>query len=255
MITPTSSSTAVLGIIGSFQVFTTALRDDPAAARPTRPLFYVLYLYQNGFQLLQDGLRLGAGLGALPDRSCASRCVQFRVARRWVYYEGGERGAATALDRALGSRRAPRPPAPRGAAASHAASCVHRRRVLFAVPFFWMVSHLAAWRPTSIFVFPPAADPEPGPAGRTTPRCWDSRPVPALVRNTLDRSRPSRRCSATLRDRVAGRLRLRARCASRAATALFVLVLATMMLPYARHADPALPALPQLGWLEHASCR
>ena len=64
MISPVIFFNLVMGIIGSFQVFTSAFvmtQGGPANAS----LFYVLHLYRNAFSVLQDGLRQRSRLGAL----------------------------------------------------------------------------------------------------------------------------------------------------------------------------------------------
>lgn len=85
MISPTLFFNLIMGIIGSFQVFTSSFimtQGGPAYAS----LFYVLYLYQKAFKYLQMGY------------ACALAWVLFAVilaltlfvmtsSRRWVYYE------------------------------------------------------------------------------------------------------------------------------------------------------------------------
>jgi multiple sugar transport system permease protein len=85
MISPTLFFNLVMGIIGSFQVFTSSFimtSGGPANAS----LFYVLYLYQKAFNYLQMGY------------ACALAWILFAVilaltlfvmstSRRWVYYE------------------------------------------------------------------------------------------------------------------------------------------------------------------------
>ncbi|MCE5322011.1 sugar ABC transporter permease [bacterium] len=85
MISPTLFFNLIMGIIGSFQVFTSSFimtSGGPANAS----LFYVLYLYQKAFNYLQMGY------------ACALAWILFAVilaltlfvmstSRRWVYYE------------------------------------------------------------------------------------------------------------------------------------------------------------------------
>lgn len=85
MISPTLFFNLIMGIIGSFQVFTSSYimtQGGPAYAS----LFYVLYLYQKAFKYLQMGY------------ACALAWILFAVilaltlivmitSRRWVYYE------------------------------------------------------------------------------------------------------------------------------------------------------------------------
>ncbi len=85
MISPTLFFNLIMGIIGSFQVFTSSFimtQGGPANAS----LFYVLYLYQKAFKYLQMGY------------ACALAWILFAIilaltlfvmtsSRRWVYYE------------------------------------------------------------------------------------------------------------------------------------------------------------------------
>lgn len=85
MISPTLFFNLIMGIIGSFQVFTSSYimtQGGPAYAS----LFYVLYLYQKAFKYLQMGY------------ACALAWILFAVilaltlivmltSRKWVYYE------------------------------------------------------------------------------------------------------------------------------------------------------------------------
>ena len=90
MMTPTILLTLVLGIIGSFQVFTSALvvtEGGPADAT----LFILLYLYWEAFRFLQMGYA-SAIAWLLFIIILAFTVVQLVLARRWVYYEGEQRG-------------------------------------------------------------------------------------------------------------------------------------------------------------------
>jgi len=85
LISPTLFFNLIMGIIGSFQVFTSSFimtQGGPANAS----LFYVLYLYQKAFKYLQMGY------------ACALAWILFAIilaltlfvmtsSRRWVYYE------------------------------------------------------------------------------------------------------------------------------------------------------------------------
>lgn len=76
----------VVGIIASFQVFTTAFimtRGGPQNAT----LFVVLYLYRNGFQYFKMGYA-SAVAWVLFLIIVAFTYLQFRLANRWVYEEG-----------------------------------------------------------------------------------------------------------------------------------------------------------------------
>ena len=89
MMTPYIFLTAILGVIGSFQVFTSALLvtgGGPANAT----VFLVLYLYWNGWSYFKMGYA-SAMAWTLLLMILAFTAIQFAVARRWVYYEGEEK--------------------------------------------------------------------------------------------------------------------------------------------------------------------
>ncbi len=86
MMTPQIFLTLVLAVIGSFQVFTTALiitEGGPADAT----LFLLLYLYWNGFRFFKMGYA-SAIAWILFFIILFLTIVQFVTARKWVYYEG-----------------------------------------------------------------------------------------------------------------------------------------------------------------------
>ena len=88
MMTPTIFLTLVLGIIGSWQVFTQALiltGGGPANAT----LFVLLYLYRKAFLIFQMGYA-SAIAWVLFVIILIFTLIQFVVARRWVYYEYDE---------------------------------------------------------------------------------------------------------------------------------------------------------------------
>ena len=90
MMTPTIFLTLVLGVIGSWQVFTQALiltGGGPANAT----LFVLLYLYRKAFLIFQMGYA-SAIAWVLFVIILGFTLVQFVVARRWVYYEYDETG-------------------------------------------------------------------------------------------------------------------------------------------------------------------
>jgi len=85
MMTPALFLTLVLGIIGSFQVFTTALIvTDGGPADAT--LFVLLHLYRHGFNYFQMGYA-SAIAWVLFFIILIFTVIQFATARRWVYYE------------------------------------------------------------------------------------------------------------------------------------------------------------------------
>ena len=90
MMTPTIFLTLVLGIIGSWQVFTQALiltGGGPANAT----LFVLLYLYRKAFLIFQMGYA-SAIAWVLFVIILIFTLIQFVIARRWVYYEYDESG-------------------------------------------------------------------------------------------------------------------------------------------------------------------
>lgn len=90
MITPAMFFNFVLGVIGSFQVFTTAYiitNGGPGNAT----LVYTLYLYQVAFQNLRMGYA-SALAWVLFLIIMAITVIQLLIARLWVYYEGSTAG-------------------------------------------------------------------------------------------------------------------------------------------------------------------
>ncbi|MBX6771373.1 MAG: sugar ABC transporter permease [Chloroflexi bacterium] len=86
MLTPTIFFNLVMGIIGSFQVFTAAYiitNGGPADAT----LFYVLYLFRNAFEFFKMGYA-SALAWLLFVIIMAFTLLQFLLSNRWVYYEG-----------------------------------------------------------------------------------------------------------------------------------------------------------------------
>jgi multiple sugar transport system permease protein len=89
MLTPVLFFNLVMGIIGSFQVFTTAyIMTDGGPRNAT--LFYVLYLYRNVWEYFKVGYA-SAMAWVLFVIIMAFTVVQLRLADRWVFYEGGLR--------------------------------------------------------------------------------------------------------------------------------------------------------------------
>lgn len=86
MLSPTIFFNLVLGIIGSFQVFTSAYvltNGGPNHAT----LMYVLYLYNNAFRFFKLG-KASAMAWVLFVLLLVFTLIQFRHASKWVYYEG-----------------------------------------------------------------------------------------------------------------------------------------------------------------------
>ncbi len=86
MMTPAIFLTAVLQIIGSWQVFTQALIVTNGGPRDST-LFILLHLYRTGFEYFQMGYA-SAIAWVLFVIILVFTILQFGVARRWVYYEG-----------------------------------------------------------------------------------------------------------------------------------------------------------------------
>jgi multiple sugar transport system permease protein len=89
MMTPTILLTAILGVIGSFQVFDNAFiitSGGPANAT----LVYILLLYENAFEYFKMGYA-AAMAWVLFLIVLLVTLVQLRVARTWVYYESEQR--------------------------------------------------------------------------------------------------------------------------------------------------------------------
>ncbi|MBI2940600.1 MAG: sugar ABC transporter permease, partial [Chloroflexi bacterium] len=85
MISPVILFNLVVGIIGSFQVFTSALIMTNGGPQ-NATLFAVLYIYRNGFQYFKMGY--AASLAWLLFTIIVSfTVVQFLLSRHWVYYE------------------------------------------------------------------------------------------------------------------------------------------------------------------------
>jgi multiple sugar transport system permease protein len=86
LITPSIFFTLIVGFIGAFQVFTTAYIMT-AGGPENSTLFYVLYLYRTAFENFQMGYA-SALAWVLFVIILAVTLLQFRIADRWVFYEG-----------------------------------------------------------------------------------------------------------------------------------------------------------------------
>jgi len=87
LLTPTIFFTLVMGVIGSFQVFTQGFVMTNGGPN-NATLFYVLYLYQNAFQYLKMGYA-SALAWVLFLIILVFTLLQLRLSG-WVHYEGGE---------------------------------------------------------------------------------------------------------------------------------------------------------------------
>jgi multiple sugar transport system permease protein len=88
LLSPTIFFNLVIGIIGSFQVFTVAFVATKGGPQ-NATLFYVLYLYRNAFEYFKMGYA-SALAWVLFLIILAFTLVQFRLAKRFVYYEAEE---------------------------------------------------------------------------------------------------------------------------------------------------------------------
>ncbi|HVK03124.1 MAG TPA: sugar ABC transporter permease [Armatimonadaceae bacterium] len=89
MLSPTIFFNSVLGIIGSFQVFTSAYIMT-GGGPDNATLMYVLYLYNNAFRFFKLG-KASAMAWILFAILLVFTVIQFKQASKWVYYEGGEK--------------------------------------------------------------------------------------------------------------------------------------------------------------------
>ncbi len=87
MMSPVIFFNLIIGIIGSFQVFTQAYVMTQGGPQ-NATLFYVLYLFKQGFGLFRMGYA-AAMAWILFVIILILTLVQMVLARRWVYYEGG----------------------------------------------------------------------------------------------------------------------------------------------------------------------
>ncbi|MEQ7126099.1 sugar ABC transporter permease [Actinopolymorpha sp. B11F2] len=89
MLSPVILFNLVLGIIASFQIFTSAflLTSDGGPEQST--LFSVLYLYRLGFEQFRMGYA-SAYAWVVFVVILVFSLVQLRLSRSWVYYEGGD---------------------------------------------------------------------------------------------------------------------------------------------------------------------
>lgn len=89
LLTPVIFYQLVMGIIGSFQVFTQAfVMTNGTGAPEDSLLFYVLYLFNNAFQWLKIGYASSMAW-VLFVIVLLITLLNFVLAKRWVYYEGG----------------------------------------------------------------------------------------------------------------------------------------------------------------------
>ncbi len=87
LLTPTLFFLLLMGIIGSFKIFTTAYMINGGGGGPENAgLFYMLYLYQKAFVSLDMGYASAmAWVGGLISLTLA--VLVYRTQNKWVYYE------------------------------------------------------------------------------------------------------------------------------------------------------------------------
>lgn len=90
MLTPVLFFNLIIGIIGSFQVFTTAYIATNGGPN-NATLFYVLYIYRQGWEFARMGYA-SALAWVLFVIVLLATLLQFKMAGRWVYYEAGRSG-------------------------------------------------------------------------------------------------------------------------------------------------------------------
>ena len=87
MISPVIFFNLCTSIIGSFQIFTTAyIVSDGKGGPANSTLFLVLYLFRNGFEFFRMGYASTIAW-VLFTIVLIITLIQFKLARRWVYYE------------------------------------------------------------------------------------------------------------------------------------------------------------------------
>lgn len=101
ILSPVTFFNLIMGIIGAFQIFTTAYilttggaggeRDYGVGGVLDSLLFYVLYLWQNAFEFWRMGYAAAQGWVLLIIILLLT-IIQFKLAGRWVYYEAETRG-------------------------------------------------------------------------------------------------------------------------------------------------------------------
>jgi len=88
MLTPTLFFQLITGLVGAFQVFDVAyVLSGQHGARPSALLFYLLNVYQVGFQSGRFGYA-SALAWVLVIVAAVSILILFRTSERWVYYDG-----------------------------------------------------------------------------------------------------------------------------------------------------------------------
>jgi multiple sugar transport system permease protein len=93
MLTPTIFFQLITGLVGAFQVFDVAyVLTGRGGTRPNALKFYLLNVYQEGFQSHRFGYA-SALAWVLVIIATVVILITFRTSERWVYYEGDSEGA------------------------------------------------------------------------------------------------------------------------------------------------------------------
>ncbi len=86
MLSPVMFFNVILGVIGSFQIFTSSYIMTGGGPN-NASLFYALYLFRNAFEYFKLG-KASALAWVLFLILLVLTFIQFRMSKRWVYYEG-----------------------------------------------------------------------------------------------------------------------------------------------------------------------
>ena len=89
LLSPVMFFNLILGIIGSFQIFTSAYVMTGGGPNYSS-LYYALYLFRNAFEYFKFG-KASAMAWVLFAILLILTMIQFRTSKRWVYYEGGDK--------------------------------------------------------------------------------------------------------------------------------------------------------------------
>lgn len=89
LLSPVVFFNLVIGLIGSFQIFTQAYIMTGGGPN-NASLFYALYLFRNAFEYFKLG-KASAMAWVLFVILLVFTLIQFRLSKRWVHYEGGDK--------------------------------------------------------------------------------------------------------------------------------------------------------------------
>lgn len=91
LLTPVILFNLVMGVIGSFQVFTQALVIGGTTGKPLEStLMYMVHIYRNAFRYFAMGYASALAVMLFLAILVVTLAI-FRSANAWVYYEGGDR--------------------------------------------------------------------------------------------------------------------------------------------------------------------